>query len=149
MPALLLLFALACTREGSPDAIPEPTPDAPSEAIGDGVADPVAADETEPVLGDPVAGKTPADLYAECEARVEGQQQAGECTTDADCSRAGCSQEVCVTSAAAADVMTTCEIKPCFQVLDSCGCHDGVCSWTLKTEVPRGPKIPDPADVPQ
>ena len=145
MPALFLLVALACTREVSPDTLP-----------GDGVTDPVAGEPTEPVeapapppLVEPGQEKTPAELYAECEQRVEGTQQAGECTTDADCARAGCSQEVCVTASAAADVMTTCEIKPCFQVLDTCGCHDGVCSWTLKAEAPKGRTIPKPEDAPQ
>lgn len=73
-----------------------------------------------------------ATLYAQCRDRVEGVGAPGECTTDADCARAGCSQEVCVTRAAAAEVMTTCEVLPCFRVLDACGCHDGTCSWTIK-----------------
>ena len=35
-------------------------------------------------------------------------------------------------AAAAADIITTCERLPCFQRLDTCGCHEGVCSWTVK-----------------
>lgn len=80
---------------------------------------------------------TPAALYAECEARVEGAQKDGECTTDADCATAGCSGEVCTTTAEAANVMTACEDKLCFKVLDACGCHEGRCTWTLKAEVPE------------
>lgn len=90
---------------------------------------------------------TPASLYAECEQRVENPQAAGECTADADCAKAGCGSEVCTTMAAAAQVMTTCEDKLCFKVLDTCGCHDGQCTWTLKDEVPALQEV-RPAPLP-
>ncbi|MBW2255419.1 MAG: eight-cysteine-cluster domain-containing protein, partial [Deltaproteobacteria bacterium] len=58
----------------------------------------------------------------------------GECNSDADCASTGCGREVCTT--ATADVMTTCEIRQCFSILDSCGCVKGRCTWSLKDEVP-------------
>lgn len=76
-------------------------------------------------------------LYQECLDRVEGPSQDGECTTDADCVRAGCSGEACVPDGT--DLMTTCEIRLCFQALDSCGCVDGRCSWSLH---PDGAVVP-------
>ena len=82
----------------------------------------------------------PADLYATCKDRVEGPSAAGECTTDADCVTAGCSGEVCAAKASAEGLMTTCEIRPCFAALDTCGCVEGVCSWALK----EGPVSPLP-----
>jgi len=79
---------------------------------------------------------SPEELYAMCEARVEEPRVDGECTSDADCATAGCAGEVCTTKAAAADVMTTCENKLCFSILDRCGCVDGQCSWAIKDAVP-------------
>jgi eight-cysteine-cluster-containing protein len=77
------------------------------------------------------SGPTPQALYAQCSGRVEGVSAAGECASDADCTRAGCSGEVCVATANKATAVTTCEILPCFDVLQSCGCVDGMCSWTV------------------
>jgi eight-cysteine-cluster-containing protein len=82
---------------------------------------------------------SPEGLYAECRDRVEGPEAAGECAADADCGRTGCGSEVCTTSAEVANVMTTCEDRPCFAVLDTCGCHDGRCTWTVR---PAGPAAP-------
>jgi len=79
---------------------------------------------------------SPEELYAMCEARVEEPRVDGECTSDADCGTAGCAGEVCTTKAATADVMTTCENKICFSILDTCGCVDGQCSWSIKAAVP-------------
>ena len=108
--ALLLLAAFGC---GSERTRPAPAPD-PAPA-------PAAA-------SDPTA----ADVDAGCEALVEGPQSDGECKTDADCGRGGCGNVVCATVAAAADVMTTCEDRPCFKLLDTCGCHEGRCTWTIR-----------------
>ena len=106
---------------------PAPSPDgAPEAADGSEGAEDAAA----------AAQVTPASLYEECRGRVEGRETAGECETDADCQSAGCSQEVCTTKALAAEVMSTCEVRPCFSVLDTCGCNDGVCAWSLKDTVP-------------
>jgi len=118
-PALLALLLVACSTPAQP---PPPPPVAPEPA-----PDPV------PVAP---AGPTPASLYAECRDRVEGPQEEGECSGDADCSSTGCSKEMCVTAAEAPDMMTTCEALPCFQILDTCGCREGVCAWTLKEAVP-------------
>ena len=71
--------------------------------------------------------------------RVEGPEAAGECDADADCGRTGCGSEVCTTTAEAENVMTTCEDRACFAVLDTCGCHDGRCTWTVR---PAGPAAP-------
>lgn len=94
-----------------------------------------------PVL--PVDGPTPQMLYDKCHDRLEGAEADGECTVDADCGRAGCSQEVCVPVAAKGDVITTCEILPCFGATEACGCHEGRCTWSLKERVePMLPKLP-------
>jgi eight-cysteine-cluster-containing protein len=79
---------------------------------------------------------SPEELYAMCEARVEEPRVDGECTTDDDCATAGCAGEVCTTKSAATDVMTTCENKICFSILDTCGCVDGQCSWSILDAVP-------------
>lgn len=84
-----------------------------------------------PSTADP---KTNAELYAECKQRVEGREAANECTQDSDCTKAGCSSEVCVTTAMASDIMTACDVQPCFAALDACGCNAGVCSWTVKAD---------------
>lgn len=57
---------------------------------------------------------------------------AGECEADAGCVAAGCSGEICVASASAGDLMSSCEIMPCFSALDSCRCQEGLCRWTIK-----------------
>lgn len=84
--------------------------------------------------------RTPRTIYEACRERVEGPEAAGECATDADCAKAGCSGEVCVTAATAADLTTTCDVLDCFRVLDTCGCVEGVCSWSVK--VPTEPPAP-------
>ncbi len=143
MTTLLLLLALACTEKAPPDPSTEaPVPGSDgTEAARTGLED-----------GEPPAGtaRTPAEMYAECRDRVEGPEQAGECTTDADCAQAGCGQEVCTTGKMAAEVMTTCEMRLCFEVLDTCGCREGTCSWALKAEAPPPrPRLTTPDDVPQ
>lgn len=101
--------------------------------LGSAAAPPV---EPIPLLVEPAVTPAPAILlpstqYAACRARVEGVEAPGECTRDADCQRAGCSQEVCVPAAKAGEVMTACDVEPCFSILDQCGCHDGLCTWSL------------------
>jgi eight-cysteine-cluster-containing protein len=112
----LLLAAFGCGRERAP-AVPVPVP-APALAPA-----PAPAGET-----------SPAALYASCEPYVEGPQSDGECRADGDCARAGCGLVVCTTATSATDLMTTCEDRPCYAVLDTCGCHDGRCTWTVRAE---------------
>jgi eight-cysteine-cluster-containing protein len=91
----------------------------------------------------PVDQPTPQLLYDQCKARLEGPEADGECSTDADCGTAGCSQEVCVAASKKAEIITTCEILPCFAAKDRCGCHEGRCTWTLKEHMePALPRIP-------
>jgi eight-cysteine-cluster-containing protein len=56
--------------------------------------------------------------------RFEAPGFANACATDADCTRSGCSGEVC----AAVDVVTTCEALP-ERPEGTCGCADGECRW--------------------
>lgn len=147
--ALLAVLLLGgCTKDGPSEtpgeaaAPAEPAPEAPA-ATEPAPAEPTPAttiDEGVTPVADPPPGTsvTPAQLYEGCRDRVEGPQTAGECKTDADCAPAGCSREMCVAAASAADIMGTCEILPCFQVLDTCGCHDGQCTWTVKGDAPSG-----------
>ncbi len=97
-----------------------------------------------------VGSKSPSELYEQCKARVEGPEKAGECTTDEDCTKAGCSSEACVSKATAAEgYMTGCEVLPCFAVLESCGCQEGLCTWTItpdEAEPEPEPAEPAPAE---
>ena len=130
MARLLLVCSLvmACGRPAAPasavNGVPTGSASAPVDPVPQPVPDPVPP------------APTPASLYADCKDRVEGVGAAGECKTDVDCNRAGCGSEVCTTVAAAKEVTSTCEDKLCFKVLDTCGCHEGECTWTLKSEVP-------------
>lgn len=146
--ALLLLAAAACARtlpEAGPPAVPalDGGP-ARGEAVGE--PNPVEAAEPPSDAGDAVAaaGLAPAALYERCRDRVEGREVAGECASDADCMATGCSGEVCVTKETAAGMMTTCEILPCFGVLDACGCVEGRCTWSVKDAGGAGRPIPVP-----
>lgn len=118
----------ACATGGAPPPAAAPVPPPVTAA-----APTVPASAPPPAAVDPT---DPAALYGACRARVEGAESPGECTSDADCATAGCSGEVCTTTSAAAGVMTTCEVKACFSVLDRCGCVDGRCGWSLKPTVP-------------
>lgn len=134
-PVILALWA-GCAGKGGPET---PKDEAPKDAVTDQA--PAPAPESEPA---PVP--TSAELYAECQTRVEGPQKDDECKVDADCAKAGCGQEVCTTAAEAANITTTCEDKLCFKILDTCGCHEGECTWTLKPEVPASQiPVPGPA----
>ena len=120
----LLVLIAACGGNGKKEPVPEHGPKASAPA-------PAPAPASTPAV-------TPEDLYAKCHDRMEAPEAAGECKVDADCATGGCNQEVCTTVAKSKDWNTACDQQPCFQVADTCGCHDGVCSWTLKKEVPAG-----------
>ncbi len=146
--ALLLLCATACARTPR-EAAPPPVPvqDGGPDG-GDIAAEPTPAEAADPV-GDAAgavaaAGLTPSALYQRCRDRVEGREAEGECVSDADCTATGCSGEVCVTKASAAGMMTTCEILPCFDVLEACGCVEGRCTWSLGDGGGAGQPIPVP-----
>ena len=107
-------------------------------ACGTNASEPVTGPAAQPVpVSQPTppalraAILTPASIYGACRERVEGEESPGECTADADCAKAGCSSEVCVPKAKAGEVMTACDVQDCFSVLDTCGCREGLCTWTL------------------
>lgn len=133
---LVLLLAAGCATNSANGEPPKPPTPAEQPADIPPPPPPLSSQEN----------ATPASLYAECKDRVEQPQTEGECTKDEDCATGGCGQEVCTTAVAAAELMTTCEARLCFQVLDTCGCNDGVCSWSLKDEIPQGADLkPAPA----
>ncbi len=135
-------------------AAPE-APPAEVPTVGDGPSTPVEVSTD----GETPAAPDASALFEECRTRVEGREKDGECQSDEDCSRAGCSGEVCVTTSLAAEVMTTCEVRPCFAILDTCGCVEGRCSWSIDADgagtvggLPGGENaLPQtlPADAPQ
>lgn len=135
MPGWLFLALLVGCADDAPPPVPPPEP--PAEK-----APPPA-----PALDLP----SPEKLYAMCEERVEQPQADGECTSDDDCTRSGCSGEVCTTVAGAEGMNTTCEGKLCFQVLDTCGCVEGQCRWSLLDALPPNaiPAPTDDGDAPQ
>lgn len=142
---VLTVLLVGCGGNKSSDpATPDvPTPDPDIHAQAEPQPEPTPT-PTPPEPATDAGTVTPMSLYEECKGRVEGPQAEGECTTDADCGKAGCSQEVCTTTAKAADLNTSCEKKPCFTVLEACGCHEGQCTWTLKDEVPAMEVAPPP-----
>lgn len=137
---ILVLAFVGCAGKNTPDGSKDEPVEQPKPA-----PEPAPAPEPPPV---PVA--TPQELYTECTDRVENPQKDAECKADTDCATSGCGNEVCTTVAEKANVMTACEDKLCFKVLDACGCHEGKCSWTLKAEVPAGqvPVSPLPSSLP-
>jgi eight-cysteine-cluster-containing protein len=149
--SLILLTILGCsgarTTPAAPEASPAPTPapeqvgSAPVPTAGEGTLV-SAPGGGEPASAEPA--RTPADLYAACRDRIEGPETDGECKSDADCVRAGCSQEVCAPSALAPEIVTTCEMLPCFKAVEACGCHDGRCTWTVREALPGPGKLPLP-----
>jgi eight-cysteine-cluster-containing protein len=96
--------------------------------------------------GPAAEGPSAAELYAGCQSRLEGPEVPGECTTNADCVRAGCSSEVCTTPRAASEMMTTCEVLPCFRAVDACGCVEGRCRWSVAKTTGTAPllQLPPP-----
>ncbi len=144
---MILALFLACSGPRAAAELPASDAPAPLADPVSTVADPVStvADPVSTVaelggaaepapLGD--AKPTPAQSYAACKDRLEGPQAAGECTTDAECVTVGCSSEVCTATTKAPDVMTTCEILPCFSAVEGCGCHEGMCTWNVRSEMP-------------
>jgi len=147
---VLLALILACAGTRAIDTSPAPVPAEPAEAPASGDA-PAADASAVPEGTASEGGRTdapssdPSALYGQCRDRVEGVGVPGECSSDTDCARAGCSSEVCVAAVRKAEAITTCEILPCFEVLASCGCVDGQCSWTVgppaaRTRVQLPPK---------
>ena len=141
---MLLLWLLACGRD-------QPSP--PLQHISE--TTPTVAPDVPPPASKvlPTApareAPTPQELYAQCEARVEGSEVVGECVSDEDCSSAGCGGEVCTTAAVAAGLTTTCEARICFQVLKECGCQEGRCRWTLTDDAPSLQPIKLKLEIPE
>jgi eight-cysteine-cluster-containing protein len=112
------------------------------------VADAALVSQTEPGVDLPSVERdvppppTPAALYAACEERVEGPQAADECSVDADCAAGGASGEICTTTEAVGELISTAEKRMCFAVLDTCGCTGGRCTWTLLDALPVGTVFP-------
>lgn len=131
---LIALLLLGCRAHSEPTATEAST-------IAEASTTPTSAT---PTSATPSASTSPTALYEQCKSRLERPESANECTADTDCGRSGCSQEVCTTKAKASEVMTSCEVLPCFGVLSSCGCHEGRCTWTLKDSVgnPFGQAMP-------
>lgn len=136
---LLVVVPIGCVRSHEPPVAPAPPAPAVSSGGGPSSSEGAAAGITSARgPGAPAAPATdPQALYRGCHDRVEGPEQDGECATDADCVRAGCSREVCLPRKEAEGLMTTCEILPCFSVLDTCGCHAGRCTWTVSADAGR------------
>jgi eight-cysteine-cluster-containing protein len=150
---MIALCALAACNAHQEAALEADGPTSPVAAVEQAVdqAQQAEAEAPEPAATQPVGEPpelpvdqpTPQMLYDQCKDRLEGPETDGECSTDADCGTAGCSQEVCVPVSKKAEIMTTCEIRPCFAAKDSCGCHEGRCTWTLKEHMePALPRIP-------
>ena len=76
--------------------------------------------------------QTTIELYEGCKDRLELPESDNECEQDADCSRGGCGSELCIPTQLAKTMGSTCEVRPCFATLRSCGCQAGKCQWTLK-----------------
>lgn len=75
---------------------------------------------------------SPRDSDLEC-ANNKCQLRQAECSSDSECSTAGCSGQICTTKEKANDIITTCEYKAeydCYK-LTSCGCANGKCNWVV------------------
>jgi eight-cysteine-cluster-containing protein len=134
---LVVGLLVGCKNGKTEPPAPDPAPVAPTEAPAPPAPPPPP----------PAAPADPKALYAECRDRMEKPETAGECKADADCAVTGCGKEVCTTAKGAGDVMTTCENKPCFLVVENCGCHEGACTWNVKAEAPAMP-APLPRSLP-
>jgi eight-cysteine-cluster-containing protein len=161
LPALLVValsFTLGCGHGRSEPTAAPPAPEpASAPAPSDATSTPVGKTPPVPSAGVPsgvvpagVPQATGAELYGSCRERVEGRETEGECAADSDCVAAGCSGEICLAQEAAKGLMGTCEVLPCFQALDACGCVEGMCRWSIK-EGPfsRGPSNMLPVRLPQ
>ncbi len=119
--ALAILLLAACVQRPSVvGTAPEATP-VGREAIA---ASPAAGSGSG-------AAPDPQSLYEGCRERVEGTETDHECTADADCVKTGCSSELCIAKSVAEGVMSTCEVRTCFQILESCTCQEGRCRWVV------------------
>jgi eight-cysteine-cluster-containing protein len=121
---LWILLLTACVqRPSTVSAVPEAAPaerEPVAAALGSG-------------SGFGGAPFDPQSLYEGCRERVEGTETDGECSVDADCVKTGCSSELCIAKSAAEGVMSTCEVRTCFQVLEACTCQAGHCRWVVGT----------------
>ncbi len=54
-----------------------------------------------------------------------------ECSTDFECTPAGCSSQLCAPKEKASEIITTCEYREEYSCLEltSCGCVDNKCVW--------------------
>lgn len=137
---LLAGVGAGCSNKGTgPSAPARPGSQPVSTARTSPGQEPAPEEPAAPELGDPVSSATPADLYAACADRLEQPEAAGECTTSDECAPAGCSAEKCITKVAAADLMSTCEVLPCFQAVEACACVEGQCRWSVRAEMPAAP----------
>ena len=146
---MMFLFLAACSERA-----PTPPPNTPiSTVIASSPVNPDGSVVGSPPGNAPGASVPPAttlspeETYKLCEARVEGPSTPGECTQDSDCAKAGCSTEVCVPAKKVGDIITTCEIQACFSVLSSCGCKDGMCSWTVAANARPMPRVFTPPEL--
>ena len=136
---VFFLFVVMCfgCRHDQSAPLGEPVAKPPVEVV---TKQAPATNATEPTTPGPVT-PSPETLYQQCFERVEGAESDSECTTDEECAAAGCGGEVCTTTTLQPSVVTSCEARPCFQVLDRCGCKEGRCQWSLKTTVPVTPPV--------
>ena len=126
--SLFLFIALACAKD-----VPNQSTTVETVEVAAPVVEAPPLKLLTPLKSPNPISDNPQELYETCKTRVEGASVAGECQSDADCAAVGCSSEVCVsTVTAASGLNTTCEVLPCFSILDSCGCVEGICSWALK-----------------
>ncbi len=84
------------------------------------------------VVEQPRPPERPGDLYAACRERVEGPESPQECAEASDCKTTGCSGELCV-PVGLEEQLTTCDVLPCYSVLDKCGCTEGFCRWSVRS----------------
>jgi eight-cysteine-cluster-containing protein len=130
-PSAPLVAEAAAPQQVAPAVAVAPQQVAPAEAL--------APQQTVTTAATPVAaGNTPGGLYAACRDRMEKPESDGECKVDGDCAIAGCSREVCTNRTAAGDIFTTCEVRPCFRAVTTCGCKEGRCTWNLADKMPEG-----------
>jgi eight-cysteine-cluster-containing protein len=129
---LMAAFIFAGCGRGSSAPVP----------VSDRTPAPTAPHEQTARTEDPEPVRDPEALYLACEDRVEQPETDGECSVDEDCVRAGCSAETCVAKESAEELLSTCEILPCFEVLDVCGCQMGRCRWSLKATLNERPLLP-------
>ncbi len=113
------------------------------------VAPPGSGSECVPFAGegDTCGGFVPASSFERCApglvcdtpdfiADAPGVCRAEQCTSDADCSRTGCSGQICSNES----VITTCEFRPeyaCYADADitTCGCRGGLCGFDPTPEL--------------